>query len=379
MLRAEAAEAAAAGRYPDALERFDRILALYPSDAPAWHDSALIAAHLDDPSAYARIASACRLESQNIAFAKLRREIASKVVPPWHFSMMNHGARNLAYADAIARNVKPGQVVLDIGTGSGLLAMLAAKAGAKHVFTCEMNPAVAAIAKDIIAANGFAGRITVVPKSSFEISVGADLPAHADLLVTETFASNVIDENILGIVADARARLLTPAALVIPTRAVVCGALVASPILEKRVRTEHVCGFDLSAMNAFSPLNLPVSPLPSDVKWLSEPTDLISFNLAGGQEPLVGAVHAQIEVTAEGRCVGVLHWIRLDLDDDMAFENFPEGERDPPAHWLPGVFTFPQPVAVNPSQSVKLDMAYAHQTLNAHFAAVTGAKGVYGV
>lgn len=57
----------------------------------------------------------------------------------------------------------PGKVVLDIGTGSGLLAMMAARAGAARVIACEMNAAVAETARRIIAANGLADRMRCMP------------------------------------------------------------------------------------------------------------------------------------------------------------------------------------------------------------------------
>jgi type II protein arginine methyltransferase len=96
-------------------------------------------------------------------------------VPKWHFNIVRDDARNAAYEAAIVRAVRPDARILDIGAGTGLLAMMAARAGAKDVITCEMNPAVADAAADIVARNGHADRVRVVPKRSTELDVAADM------------------------------------------------------------------------------------------------------------------------------------------------------------------------------------------------------------
>jgi type III protein arginine methyltransferase len=83
--------------------------------------------------------------------------VLEKAVPPWHFAMMNDVPRNSAYEEAI-RRVAPGRSVLDIGTGAGLLAMMAARAGAKWVVSCEQTPWIAAKAREVVAANGVGDR-----------------------------------------------------------------------------------------------------------------------------------------------------------------------------------------------------------------------------
>src|SRR5687767_7106476 len=80
--------------------------------------------------------------------------VLSNGVPGYHRSMLADAPRNDFYARAIRETVRPGDVVLDIGTGSGLLAMLAAQAGAARVVACEANPALAATAREIVKRNG---------------------------------------------------------------------------------------------------------------------------------------------------------------------------------------------------------------------------------
>jgi hypothetical protein len=124
-LRAAAQAAAGLNLLREALGFADRILEINPDDAATWHASAVYADTLGDASAYRRAERACRLELGHHAYDRLRRTTAEKVVPRWHFTMMNDAPRNQAYADSIARHVKD-KLVLEIGTGAGLLALLAA-------------------------------------------------------------------------------------------------------------------------------------------------------------------------------------------------------------------------------------------------------------
>jgi len=70
-----------------------------------------------------------------------------------------------AYREAILRTVKPGEVVLDLGAGTGLLSFFALQAGARHVYAIEMS-AIADAAAELIAANGFGDCLTLIRKNS---------------------------------------------------------------------------------------------------------------------------------------------------------------------------------------------------------------------
>lgn len=100
--------------------------------------------------------------------------VADAVASSSYLDMLNDTPRNEAFAAAIAR-VAPGVHVLDIGTGTGLLALLAAAAGAAQVTACEVFPPMARVARRVVAANGDAGgRVRVIAKRSSELSVGPD-------------------------------------------------------------------------------------------------------------------------------------------------------------------------------------------------------------
>lgn len=161
------------------------------------------------------------------------RRLSSRAVPAWHFTMLADHARNDAYRRAIEKVVGPGDVVLDIGTGAGLPALFAARAGARHVHTCEMSGALAAVAREVMVDNGYADRVTVHHKRSTALRVGAgrdaDLPGHADVLVSEILDAGLLGEGHAPSIRHARAHLLKPGARIIPAAATLWALPMEAP------------------------------------------------------------------------------------------------------------------------------------------------------
>ncbi len=143
---------------------------------------------------------------------------------PIHVRMLRDERRTKAFLNALQEVVRPDDVVLDIGTGTGVLAVAAARAGARKVYAVEAG-SVAAQAEGIIRANGVADRVEVVRGWSTQIQ----LPEPCSLLVTEILGDEPLGERLLDVVLDARMRLLAPGARVIPAIVRVMGELVSFP------------------------------------------------------------------------------------------------------------------------------------------------------
>lgn len=163
--------------------------------------------------------------------------VRHQLVERWHFRMLNDRRRNAAYqaaiAAAVARSDEGGarMRVLDIGTGTGLLAMYAHRAGAGHVYACDDSPLMAAIARQTFAtcathADGAAAPRpppVLIERHSTELTA-ADLTSgdadpddgRVDLLVTETLDAGVFGEGILQTLHHAHEHLLRPNSRVIP-------------------------------------------------------------------------------------------------------------------------------------------------------------------
>ncbi|MEL7210297.1 MAG: 50S ribosomal protein L11 methyltransferase, partial [Actinomycetota bacterium] len=132
------------------------------------------------------------------------RAVGSHVVPDWHFAMLGDRRRNEAYREAIDRAVRPGMAVLELGAGSALLSMFAARSGARRVSACEVSGVLADTAAEIVRRNDLDGVVDVVDRHSRAVEVGRELESRADLLVSELLDPTLLAEGVLHSVRDAR-------------------------------------------------------------------------------------------------------------------------------------------------------------------------------
>jgi SAM-dependent methyltransferase len=142
--------------------------------------------------------------------------------PVEHARMLHDERRTSDYIAALREAVGPDDVVLDIGTGSGVLAVAAARAGARHVYAVEASD-IADVAERVIAANAVQDRVTLIRGWSRAI----ELPELADVLVAELIGNEPFEEEILETTLDARRRLLKPGGRLIPHTL----ELIARPLL----------------------------------------------------------------------------------------------------------------------------------------------------
>ena len=275
-----------------------------------------------DPARAAALAArALSLAPDDGEVACLAGEVMADGVPTWHFGIVRDAVRNAAYQAALARAVRPGMKVLEIGAGSGILSMMAARAGAREVIACEMNPKVAAAAQEIVARNGFADRVRIVAKNSTDLDPVVDLGGPADLLVSEIVDNALLGEGVLPAVEDAARRLLRPGAGVIPARGSLRVALAHYSKLQSR-RMATIDGFDLSPFNRLASPRFALRRENEDLVLRSAPADLFAFDFSsGGPFP---PADARVELVCDGSPVnGVAQWIRLAMDDTERYENDP--------------------------------------------------------
>ncbi|MCH8167090.1 MAG: 50S ribosomal protein L11 methyltransferase [Proteobacteria bacterium] len=274
--------------------------------------------------------------------------------PLWYIRAINDRHRNTAYRQALQALVTPDTLVVEAGAGSGLFAMLAARAGASHVYACENDPHVAAIARANIENNGLTGRITLYECRYQDLRVGEHLPRRADLLLHEFVNPQFLVPRMASMFKRFRAELLTPAARILPHRFATTGMLVGDEWLLDSIRVPALVeGLDVSGINLFASAGITLAgPVPIE-QPLSAARTLAEFDLLSEEDPSHGSRTVEFEATADGYAVGILQWVRHDFPDGSTYENRPELA----CNWWPAFWPFPHPVplAVGDTLAVRVE------------------------
>lgn len=280
--------------------------------------------------------------------------------PANQFLLLNDQARTQAFARALQAKLEPGMHVLEIGTGSGLLALLAAAAGAARVTTCERQPLMAAVAQDIVRRNGLDGVITVLDKPLAKLRAGVDVPRPVDVLMADLFTGSLLGAGGLSSMASAHAEWLRPGGAVIPAAAAIRACLVGGSALEALCRVDHVAGFDLDPFNRFSPPLLILSPERHAIlkyDTYTDPFECFRFDF----QTLAGFAPAErridVSVQRGGRVLGLLQWVWLVLSPDNEMEAHPHSS----LQWMRYLHVFPEPRHVEAGDMLRLHARHDQQ------------------
>ena len=277
--------------------------------------------------------------------------------PANQFLLINDPRRTQALREALAAVVTPGCTVLEIGTGSGILAILAAQAGAGLVVTCEHQPLMAKIARKIVRDHGLEDTVKVIAKGSDGLILGEDLPQLADVLLCDVFTGALLEAGGLGLVARAAERLVKTEGSVLPSRGSIVGCLVGGEALEALCRCGSISNLDLSRFNLFAPTRLQLHPDQFDkleYQTFSETIDCFDFSIGkhnGGQGERKSI---EVEMTREGNVTGLLQWTSVELTPGVQLCAEP-GES---IRWPRFLHVFPEPIQVRPGQVIRLNMLH---------------------
>eukprot|EP01039_Chlorochromonas_danica_P003127 gene3127-3424_t len=308
-------------------------------------------------------------------------------------SMLRDLDRNRVYEQAIQKTIQSfamktsrPPVVLDIGAGTGLLSLFAARHGSSRVYAVEMFDAMASVAEQVVAANGLTQQIGLINAKSTAIEA---LPEPADILVTEVLDSALLGESILPTHSDAIQRLLAHdnqvvdlQERVIPNRSEVICSLVESWEVYSRVATEGLrCGKENWVVHRDeSAAGCPGSLAALPVHWeallhrgareLSAPT--VSMKASFCQERRQGAeleaaltVWESDHVASEaGTITAVLMWwntyllpLSLDPNQEVSYTTRPRGQNWQD-HWQQVVFPLRRPYLCQPGDNYRLRLVH---------------------
>jgi SAM-dependent methyltransferase len=249
--------------------------------------------------------------------------------------MVDDQTRTQAFARAIAGAVKPGMVVLDVGAGSGILSLFAAQAGAARVYAVERAPGAAAMARLMVADNGFEQVIRVVEGEAEAVW----LPERADLLVSEWLGAYGIDENMLAPVLAVRDRWLKPGGAMIPSRVGAWIAPVDHPAGAQALRySVSAYGLNLAALDPFDRQQAVWLPQGLERECLrTEPQELWNMDCTTLPVEEARRPHAaELEFTLDGAANALAVWFEAEMGDGSRLSN---GPGQPRTHW--GMLLFP--------------------------------------
>ena len=256
----------------------------------------------------------------------------------YHRSMLVDETRMRAFRDAITATVRPGDVVVDIGAGTGVLSFLACMAGAKRVYAAESGTVIE-LARELSEANGFADRIVFIP----EWSTAIEIPEPADVIITETIGNAAFDEGIVAWTIDARRRFLREGGRVVPRTVELWMAAVESWDDHAEVSdwSAPFLPVDYGAARRRAERTLWSVDLTAD-DLLTSPTLVAGADLRTAEDPVVDE-SGELRVRRDGTLHGMACWFRSELAEGISLTNLPP---TPAPSWCQGFLAIPRPLAV---------------------------------
>ncbi|NWT27907.1 ANM7 methyltransferase, partial [Cardinalis cardinalis] len=250
--------------------------------------------------------------------------------------MLHDKDRNVKYYQgiraAVSRVKERGEkaIVLDIGTGTGLLSMMAASAGADFCYAIEVFKPMANAAVKIVEKNGFSDKIKVINKHSTEVTVGpdGDMQCRANILVTELFDTELIGEGALPTYEHAHKYLVQEGCEAVPHRATVYVQLVESRRMWswKKLFPVHVEAEDGEKIlvppsemencpGLPSVCDIQLNQMPSsDFSTLSDVVKMFSVDFSKPVQSASTCYRVQLEPVKSGKAQIVLSWWDIDMD-----------------------------------------------------------------
>ncbi|XP_008238521.1 PREDICTED: protein arginine N-methyltransferase 1.6 [Prunus mume] len=246
-----------------------------------------------------------------------------------YLDMLNDSHRNRAFREAIDKTISTPCHVLDIGSGTGLLSMMAARAmgsmTCRMVTACESYLPMVKLMKKVVRLNGMENQIKLINKRSDELKRGIDITSPAQVLVSEILDSELLGEGLIPSLQHAHDMLLVENPETVPYKATTYGQLVESTFLWK---LHDLHGNEAKASDGILlvPTGLDnilgVKPqqyafhcdaIGKEVKLLSEPFKIFEFDFWKRPDSH-GETEVHVKSTNDGRVHAVISWWILQLD-----------------------------------------------------------------
>jgi protein arginine N-methyltransferase 1 len=273
-----------------------------------------------------------------------------------HRSMLADQVRMAAYQKAIHEAVKAGDVVADIGTGSGILAFFALQAGAKKVYAIEQNKIIED-AEQLAKINGLDKKIVFIRERSDRV----ELPEKVDVVTSELIGYFGLEENLLRFKIDTRERFLKPGGMLIPGWM----KLYLVPVEAEKIWKEKIglwnsdyYSIDFSPIRHHAVSQRYVTNCTSDVEPLALPSVVSHIDFYKIKK-IPSIFRGKITVNKKGAFHGLACYFESGLSPGVVLST---SLKNPPTHWKQTFFPLEKVVVVNVEDEVHYEIKAIHQT-----------------
>lgn len=258
--------------------------------------------------------------------------------------MLTDDVRMDAFARAIEESVRPGDIVVDLGAGLGILSLLALRAGAARVYAIEKEDSID-VAKRVARENGVGDEIVFLKENSLDVR----LPELADVLISETLGSFGVDENCLSFLDDARARFLKSGGRQVPQSLVPWLVPVEIPGIERQAEAwDNIAGFDFSGAIADTMEKMGMVRV-DESHMLAQPKKLGTVDLQASSRAML-QWNVTFETLRSGIVDGLAGWFELQLCPGISLSTAPGAA---PTHWQQALFPLRPGVEVSSGETLE--------------------------
>ncbi|KAG6850438.1 type I protein arginine N-methyltransferase Rmt1 [Arthromyces matolae] len=281
-----------------------------------------------------------------------------------HEEMLKDTVRTGSYRSAIINNphLFQGKTVLDVGCGTGILSMFAAKAGAKHVVGIDMSN-ILDQAEKIIEANGFKDKITLV-KGKLE---DVELPIQEfDIIISEWMGYFLLYESMLDTVLLARDKYLKKDGLIFPdTATLYLAAIEDQDYKDEKINFwDNVYGFDYSCIKDIA-LREPLVDTVDLKSVVTDPCLLKHIDLlTAKKEDLTFDVPFTLNASRNDYVHAFLAWFDISFECTHKKVKFSTGPHSQYTHWKQTVFYTPSTIVVSEGDQINGRLACAPNARN---------------
>jgi SAM-dependent methyltransferase len=257
-----------------------------------------------------------------------------------HRGMLSDRIRMQAYRQAIHAMVREGDVVADLGTGTGILAFFAVQAGARKVYAIEREETIF-LAEKLAQHNGMADRIVFIKGSSDEV----DLPEPVDVITSELIGPFALDEGLLPYIVDFRDRWLKPGGTLVPAWLELYLAPVESPELWDTtvgLWGKDFYGLDFSAVRSEGFSERYATDCLGKIRRLAPESAMARLDFYTVTE-VPQSFGMRMPLGATGTMHGYVGYFKVGVSPQVVLSTSPD---EPPTHWLQSFFPLPKPVEV---------------------------------